>query len=156
MNDARRIGTGEVRFERIRYDGPDDPQGLPRPGGRLRVELVVTAHRRVKIGSLAVRVSMPGGPVLVAADPVIDSDLPLELDVGTHRLQIEIESLVLSPGQLHDRAVACSWWRRQGVVGLRLHRGCDPPRPRGRTGQRRAPRSGDRPVPIDPDPARRR
>ena len=41
---------------------------------------------------------MPGGPVLVVADPVIDSDLPLELDVGTHRLQVEIESLMLSPG----------------------------------------------------------
>ena len=98
MTEARRIGTGEVRFERIRYDGPGDPQGLPRPGGRMRVELVVKAHRSVKIGSLAVRVSMPGGPVLVAADPVIGTDLPLQLDVGTHRLQIEIESLALSPG----------------------------------------------------------
>jgi cation diffusion facilitator family transporter len=55
MNDARRIGTGEVRFERIRYDGPGDPQGMPRPGGRMRVELVVKAHRKVKIGSLAVK-----------------------------------------------------------------------------------------------------
>jgi lipopolysaccharide transport system ATP-binding protein len=98
MNEARRVGTGEVRFERIRYGGPDDPQGLPRPGGRLRVELVVQARRTVKIGSLAVRVSMPGGPVLVVADPVIDTDIPLELDAGTHRLQIEIESLSLSPG----------------------------------------------------------
>jgi lipopolysaccharide transport system ATP-binding protein len=98
VRDARRIGTGEVRFERIWFDGTDDPQGLPRPGGRLRVELEVTAHHRVKVSSLAVRVSMPGGPVLVVADPVIDSDLPVELDVGTHRLQVEIESLMLSPG----------------------------------------------------------
>lgn len=98
VRDARRIGTGEVRFERVRFDGTDDPQGLPRPGGRLRVELVVTAHRPVKVSSLAVRVSMPGGPVLVVADPVIDSDLPMDLDVGTHRLQVEIESLMLSPG----------------------------------------------------------
>ena len=98
MNDARRIGTGEVRFDRIRYSGPNDSHGVPRPGGPLRVEFVVTAHRSVKVGSLAVRVSMPGGPVLIAADPVIDTDLPLELGPGTHRLQIDIDSLGLSAG----------------------------------------------------------
>lgn len=98
MSDARRLGTGEVRFERIRFGGSDDAQGAPRPGGRLSVEVVVNAHRNVKIGSLAVRVSVPGGPVLVVADPVIDADLPLELSAGIHRLGIEIESLALNPG----------------------------------------------------------
>jgi lipopolysaccharide transport system ATP-binding protein len=98
MGQARRIGTGEVHIERARIDGTDDPQGLPHSGGGLRVGLVVNVHRSVKIGSLAVRVSIPGGPVLVVADPVIDADLPLELDIGIHRLDIEIESLTLSPG----------------------------------------------------------
>jgi hypothetical protein len=41
---------------------------------------------------------MPGGPVLVVADPLIDADLPLELGAGEHRLRIDIESLALSPG----------------------------------------------------------
>lgn len=98
MNQSRRIGTGEVRFERIRFDSADDPQGVPRPGGRLRVDLVVNAQRNVKVGSLAVRISLPGGPVLVVADPVINTDLPLELTAGTHRLRIEIDALTLSPG----------------------------------------------------------
>lgn len=98
MTEARRIGTGEIRFESVRYDGADDPQGLPRPGGRLSVEVVVNAHRTVKVASLAVRVSIPGGPLLVVADPLIDEDLPLELDVGTHRLRVDIDSLALSPG----------------------------------------------------------
>jgi lipopolysaccharide transport system ATP-binding protein len=98
MANARRIGTGEIRFDRVRFDGTVDPPGLPQSGGPLRVELVVTAHRSVKVASLAVRVSMPGGPVLVVADPVIDADLPLELGPGEHRLRIDIESLALSPG----------------------------------------------------------
>lgn len=98
MSEARRIGTGEIRFDRIRYGGTDDPQGLPRSGGPLRVDLVVNAQRSVKVASLAVRISMPGGPVLVVADPLIDADLPLELGVGEHRLRLDIESLALSPG----------------------------------------------------------
>ncbi|MEP7111905.1 MAG: Wzt carbohydrate-binding domain-containing protein, partial [Ilumatobacteraceae bacterium] len=98
MIDARRIGTGEIRFDRIRYSGTDDPQGLPRSGGPLRVDLVVNAQRNVKVASLAVRISMPGGQPLVVADPVIDTDLPLELGIGEHRLRLDIESLALSPG----------------------------------------------------------
>jgi hypothetical protein len=73
------------------------------------VEVEVTASRPVKIGSLAVRVAIPGGPVLVSADPVMDTDLPLELSVGTHRLRIEIESLALGPGSY--------------TIGLRVARG---------------------------------
>jgi lipopolysaccharide transport system ATP-binding protein len=98
VSAAIRTGTGEVRFDRIRIDGADDPEGVPRPGGRLEVELEVTARRNVKLGSLAVGVAIPGGPILVSADPVIDADLPLELSVGTHRLRVEIESLALGPG----------------------------------------------------------
>jgi lipopolysaccharide transport system ATP-binding protein len=109
MSEAIRTGTGEVRLERIRFDGADDPEGVPRPGGRLGVDVEVTASRPVKIGSLAVRVAIPGGPVLVSADPVMDTDLPLELSVGTHRLRIEIESRALGPGSY--------------TIGLRVARG---------------------------------
>ncbi|HEY0521170.1 MAG TPA: hypothetical protein VGC84_16900, partial [Ilumatobacteraceae bacterium] len=112
LGDATRIGTGEVRFEYVRFDGPDDPEGAPRPGGRLAIDVVANASRRVKIGSLAIRVSIPGGPVLVGADPVIDADIPLELDVGTHRLRIEIESLALGPG-----SYTVSMWLARGGSG---------------------------------------
>ena len=98
VGDSRRVGTGEARIDRVRFEGPDDPEGAPRTGGRLSVELIVTVQRLVLIGSLALKVSIPGGPTLVGADPVVDADLPLELDVGEHRLRIDIESLALNPG----------------------------------------------------------
>ncbi len=156
MNDARRIGTGEVRFERIRYDGPDDPQGLPRPGGRM-----TSGTRR------------EGPPQRQDRQPRRQS-----VDAGWSRAcrrgprdrwgsPVAARRRDTSPAdrdrvaraqsrQLHDRALACSWWRWQGVVRVRLHRGCDPPRPRGRTGWRWAARSGDRPMQFDPDTAGRR
>jgi len=98
VSKAHRIGTGEVRFDSVCFTGPDDPEGAPRSGGRLAVDLAVIAHRPVRISSLAVKVSIPRGPVLIGADPVIDSDVPLELGVGEHRIRVDIESVALSPG----------------------------------------------------------
>jgi len=98
LTKAHRMGTGEVRFDGVCFVGPDDPEGAPRSGGRLTVDVSVTAHRRVKVNSLAVKVSLPHGPVLIAADPVIDGDVPLEFAPGEHRVRVEIDSVDLSPG----------------------------------------------------------
>jgi len=98
VRNANRMGTGEVQFEGVCFCGSDNAEGAPRSGGRLTVDLVVNAHRPVRISSLAVKVSIPRGPLLIEADPLINSDLPLELDVGQHRMQVEIESLDLTPG----------------------------------------------------------
>src|SRR4029079_17417772 len=98
VRNANRMGTGEVQFEGICFCGSDDAEGAPRSGGRLTVDLVLNAHRPVRVSSLAVKVSIPRGPLLIEADPLTDRDLPLELDVGQHRLQVEIESLDLNPG----------------------------------------------------------
>ncbi|HEY7625932.1 MAG TPA: ABC transporter ATP-binding protein, partial [Ilumatobacteraceae bacterium] len=109
LGEARRTGTGEVRFHRVSFGSPEDPEGIPRSGRRLAVEFVVEARRLVKLGSLAVKISLPGGPVLINADPVIDADLTLPLDAGEHRLRVDIESLALGPGSY--------------TIGMRLARG---------------------------------
>jgi len=98
LSDARRMGTGEVRFEGICFFGPDDEEGAPRSGARLTVGLTVVADRPVRVSSLAVKGSIPHGPLLIGADPVIDADLPLEFEPGRHRVRIDIESVDLSPG----------------------------------------------------------
>jgi hypothetical protein len=98
VRKANRMGTGEVQFEGICFCGSDNAEGAPRSGGRLTVDLVVNAHRPVRVSSLAVKVSIPRGPLLIEADPLMNSDLPVELDVGQHRMRVEIESLGLTPG----------------------------------------------------------
>jgi len=92
------MGTGEVRFEGICFFGPDDDEGAPRSGGGLTVGLTVIAERPVRVSSLAVKVSIPHGPLLIGADPLIDADLPLEFEPGRHRVRVDIESVDLSPG----------------------------------------------------------
>jgi lipopolysaccharide transport system ATP-binding protein len=109
LREAHRSGTGEVRFECARFDAPSDPEATPRSGAPITVEFFVRCERPVAVGSLAVRVSLPGGPVLVSADPVIESDMALELEQGEHRLRVDIESLDLVPGSY--------------TIGLRLARG---------------------------------
>ena len=109
LREAHRSGSGEARFEGARFEAPDDPQGTPRSGHHFAVEFNVACQQPVAVGSLSVRVSIPGGPVLVSADPVIEGDLALELEPGDHRLRIDIESLNLAPGSY--------------MIGLRLARG---------------------------------
>ena len=52
---------------------------------------------------------MAGGQTLVNADPVLDADMAIELEPGTHRLRIDIESIPLNAGSY--------------TIGLRVARG---------------------------------
>src|SRR4029078_12879991 len=98
LSTAHRFGTGEVRFDGVCFGAPDDPEGAPRSGGRLTVDVALTARRHVKVSSLAVKLSIPHGPVLISADPVMDGDVPLEFAPGEHAGRVEIESVDLNPG----------------------------------------------------------
>jgi len=98
LTAAHRFGTGEVRFDGVCFGAPDDPEGAPRSGGRLTVDVCLTARRHVKVSSLAVKLSIPHGPVLISADPVMDGDVPLEFAPGEHRVRVEIESVDLNAG----------------------------------------------------------
>ena len=109
LREARHTGTGEIRFERVRVDARDDPEGLPRSNGRLTIVVELNAQRRVKVGSLGAYISLPAGQTLVNADPMLDADVAVEIEPGRHRLQIDIESLPLSPGSY--------------TIGLRVARG---------------------------------
>jgi lipopolysaccharide transport system ATP-binding protein len=109
VRGERHRGTGEIRFERVRVDALDDPEGVPRANGRLTIVVEMVARRRVKIGSLGAQISLAGGQTLVNADPVLEADMAFELDPGTHRLRIDIESLPLNAGTY--------------TIGLRVARG---------------------------------
>ena len=109
LREARHAGTGEIRFTRVRVDARDDPEGVPRSNGRLTVVFDLEARSHVKVGSLGVQISLPGGQTLVNADPVLDADMAIELDAGRHRLRVDIESVALNAGSY--------------TVGLRIARG---------------------------------
>ncbi len=108
LADAIRTGTGEVRFDRLRFLG-GGPSGVPCAGGPIAVEMVLTVRRPAFIGSFAVTISTLGGTVLISADPVARSDLGLQLEPGEHRFRISIDAVHLTAGSY--------------VIGLWLARG---------------------------------
>lgn len=97
LRGATRTGTGEVRVDQVRFVGRS-PSEAPYAGGPITFEMVLTAHGRAAVGSLAVTVSTLGGTMLVNADPVARSDFGLELEPGEHRFRVTIDSLHLNPG----------------------------------------------------------
>lgn len=97
LAEATRTGTGEVCFERLRFFG-DGPSGIPYAGGPITVEMVLSARGSAVVGSFAVTISTLGGTVLVSADPVVRSDLGLQLQPGEHRFRITIDAVHLTPG----------------------------------------------------------
>jgi ABC-type polysaccharide/polyol phosphate transport system ATPase subunit len=94
---ATRMGTGEARFVRARFQGTG-PGGVPESGRPISFELIVSAAQRASIGSLAVTIGTLGGTILVSADPVVRSDLGLVLEPGDHTFRITIDSLPLTAG----------------------------------------------------------
>jgi ABC-type polysaccharide/polyol phosphate transport system ATPase subunit len=97
QSGVARTGTGEVRFDRVRYQGTG-PGGAPVSGGSVEFEMTVTARRRAHVGSFAVTIATLGGTILVSADPVVRSDLGLDLDAGAHTFRITVDSLPLTAG----------------------------------------------------------
>ena len=112
LADASRRGTGEVRFDRVHFLG-DGPSGIPYAGGPITVEMVLTARNPASVGSFAVTISTLGGTVLVSADPVVRSDLGLELQAGEHRFRIKIDAVHLTPG-----SYAIGLWMARGRADL--------------------------------------
>ena len=98
LTRSDRSGTGELTFERFRFVGAGDVAGGPYSGRPITFELAVTARRRANVGSLAVTMSTPGGTVLLSADPVVSSDLGMEVEAGEHLFRIRLDAVHLAPG----------------------------------------------------------
>ena len=95
---ARRRGTGEARFEAVRYASDSEAAGhQPYPDGPLELVLKVRTDRARSVPSFGVVVSDRTGTRLVNADILTTGEL-LELDAGENVVHLTIDALHLNPG----------------------------------------------------------
>ena len=97
LADVPRAGSGEARFERVRYSVPDAPSRVPRPGGPLRIDVEIDAHQPLTVASLAIVVRSLTGVVLLVAD-VIEKGEMVSLAPGRNAIRFDIGALHLAAG----------------------------------------------------------
>jgi lipopolysaccharide transport system ATP-binding protein len=98
LSQARRTGTGEVRFRSATYRGLDVAGDHAVPGSPLEVVLEVAADRARTVRSLALSIRTTGGTLLINAD-VVSIGQPLELAEGCNLVRFRVEELPLNPGR---------------------------------------------------------
>lgn len=97
LSDARRSGSGEVRFGWALYRGTHETLGYPSPGGSVAFHLGIESDATRPVESLAVTIRTLTGTMLVNAD-VIAIGRPCRLKAGSNTIVFEIEQLHLNPG----------------------------------------------------------
>ena len=100
LDDAKRLGTGEARFEAvtINADSADDVDGTIGSGAPLVLDLDVSASETTEISSLGVTFSTEAGLLLLNLDSADGMD-PIKLVAGSTRIRLTIPSLRLAPGR---------------------------------------------------------
>jgi hypothetical protein len=97
LGDVPHRGSGEARFERVRYSVPDSPARVPRPGGPLRVDIEITARQALTVASLAIGVRSLTGVMLLVAD-VIEKGEIVPLASGRNAIRFDFGALHLAAG----------------------------------------------------------
>ncbi|HJT82543.1 MAG TPA: ABC transporter ATP-binding protein [Chthoniobacterales bacterium] len=98
LGDAKRFGTGELRFSSVRYRSDLEAAGYqPYPDGALDFTLVITSDSSRAAGSVAVTFYTRDGTKLVNADTLRLGQL-IEFDRGRNELHFRIKRLHLNSG----------------------------------------------------------
>jgi hypothetical protein len=97
LADAPRRGSGEARFTRARYEIPDEPARVPRPGGQVRFDLEIESDVSQTIASVAVLLRSQTGVMLLVAD-IIEWGVPMSLAPGRNAVRFDIGALNLTSG----------------------------------------------------------
>jgi lipopolysaccharide transport system ATP-binding protein len=98
LADIRREGTGEVRFEKLRFSGLDGNIGFaPYSNGPLEVQLMVKSETPKTVGSFGVTLYDQNGTKLVNTNIDYLSRV-LKLSPGLNQVKVTIKELHLTPG----------------------------------------------------------
>ncbi|MEY2537053.1 MAG: lipopolysaccharide transport system ATP-binding protein [Verrucomicrobiota bacterium] len=98
LTDAKRFGTGDVRFSSIHYSSDLDAAGFqPYPEGPVDFAMVLNAKSARALGSVAVTFYTLEGVKLVNADTISLGRL-IELHEGRNEVQLRIKQLHLNAG----------------------------------------------------------
>jgi lipopolysaccharide transport system ATP-binding protein len=99
-NSEGRLGSGEIRYTRVEYLGPDGtPCSLTRCGDSLVIRFHYHAKQIIRYPSFGFRLSTNMGTLITETGNVIHGvDLP-RVEPGAGHIDVEIESLNLLPGQ---------------------------------------------------------
>jgi ABC-type polysaccharide/polyol phosphate transport system ATPase subunit len=110
LSDARRTGTQEAHFERVRYSsGASALAGHAYSEGPLDIEVAIQSDAPRTVESAAVTITSPGGTKLVNAD-IIALGETLQLARGRTHVRFTLEALHLAPG-----LYLASLWLAHGV-----------------------------------------
>ncbi|HKP14945.1 MAG TPA: ABC transporter ATP-binding protein [Gemmatimonadaceae bacterium] len=97
LADAPRRGSGEARFARVRYEIPDEPGRVPRPGGPVRFDIDIESPVAQTVASVAVVLRSQTGVMLLVAD-IIERGVPMTLAPGRNAIRFDIGALNLTSG----------------------------------------------------------
>jgi lipopolysaccharide transport system ATP-binding protein len=99
LEKVLRRGNHACRFTQLRYtSGEADTAFAPYTGGPLHVRLGLDAVTATQVGSIAVTLYDNHGTKLVNADSIV-LDRRLQLDAGSHEVELSIHELKLNPGK---------------------------------------------------------
>jgi len=95
---VQRRGTGEVLFERVRYQAMGtDAATPPEPDAPISFDLVLKSDVPRDVGSLAVVVSTLSGEKLINTDTIFSGEV-LQLHEGENLITVQVDALHLLPG----------------------------------------------------------
>jgi hypothetical protein len=102
VDSESRTGSGEIRYTRVEYMGPDrTPCALTRSGDKLVIRLHYHAKKAMRYPSFGLRLFTSMGTLVTEAGNVIHGvDVPL-VEPGEGYIEVEIETLNLLPAQYY-------------------------------------------------------
>lgn len=102
MDAENRLGSGEIRYTRVEYLGPDrTPCTLTRSGDKLVIRFHYHANKTVRYPSFGFRIFTNMGTLITETGNVIHGvDVP-RVEPGDGHIDVEIESLNLLPAQYY-------------------------------------------------------
>src|SRR5258706_7969536 len=102
MDSENRLGSGEIRYTRVEYLGPDrTPCTLTRSGDKLVIRFHYHAQKTIHYPSFGFRIFTNLGTLITESGNVIHGvDVP-RVEPGDGYIDVEIESLNLLPAQYY-------------------------------------------------------
>jgi len=102
VDSENRLGSGEIRYTRVEYLGPDrTPCALTRSGDKLVIRFHYHAEKTIRYPSFGFRIFTNMGTLITESGNVIHGvDVP-RVEPGDGYIEVEIESLNLLPAQYY-------------------------------------------------------
>jgi len=102
VDSENRLGSGEIRYTRVEYLGPDrTPCTLTRSGDKLIIRFHYHANKTVRYPSFGLRIFTNMGTLITETGNVVHGvDVP-RVEPGDGYIDVEIESLNLLPAQYY-------------------------------------------------------